>query len=58
MKRFLRILVYFFTPEPSDQTRGGDLSFSIDSDQLSMGSVKVMFWIFTTGLVFYLISLI
>ena len=60
MKKFLRILVYFFTPEPSDHPtqRGGDISFSMGLDQLSMGSAKVMFWIFTTGLIFYLISLI
>ena len=63
MKKFLtqfnRMMAYFFTPEDSSAATGsGDVSFSISSSDLSMGSLKVLFWVLSTMGGFYLITLI
>ncbi|MCG8567235.1 MAG: hypothetical protein MI747_19355 [Desulfobacterales bacterium] len=60
MKRLKDILVYFFTPEDSTRTlsQGGDLTFSINAENLNLGSLKALFWVGATSLFFYLLTLI
>ena len=54
-----KTMAYFFTPEDSTITGGqGDISFGLNSDSFSLGSLKVLFWIGATMGGFYLITLI
>jgi len=59
MKKFNRMMVYFFTPEDSSAMAGQrNLSFDLSLPDLGIGSVKALFWIMGGAGIMYLISLI
>ncbi|HCY87237.1 MAG TPA: hypothetical protein DHV36_19045 [Desulfobacteraceae bacterium] len=59
MTKIQRTLAYFFTPEDSTVMAGeGNISFGLNSDSFSLGSLKVLFWVGATMGAFYLITLI
>ena len=61
MKKLLckitRMVIYFLTPEDSGYlVHHGSLSFSIDADTLSLGSIKAVFWLVMALMLPYLFS--
>ena len=58
MKKMMNVLVYFFTPEDSARptSGGGDVTFTIGTDNLNIGSVKALFWVGLTSGFFYLLA--
>lgn len=59
MKKFNEMMVYFFTPEEAPAGAGVcDGSFGFNSQGLSLGSLKVLFWVAATFGVFSLFRLL
>lgn len=59
MTAFNRTLAYFFTPEDSSAMAGaGSLSFRLSREDLTLGCVKVLFWMAAATGALYLIDMI
>jgi len=57
--KIIEIIVYFFTPEDSSTPiQRGLISFDLESERLSIGSAKALFWVMNSMLFMFLISLL
>lgn len=51
------VIKYFFTPEDSGRTLDNtDLSFTVDSSSIGLGTAKALFWVMNAGLLLTLLA--